>query len=76
MESRQLAELKQEIRRANRRSIRAVIGASFVVSASIVLGLDGLAPIMVGGGQFLVPLFSAALFIPGFYLLISSYLDD
>jgi ubiquinone biosynthesis protein len=76
MESRQLAELKQEIRRANRRSIRAVIGASFVVSASIVLGLDGLAPIMVGSGQFLVPLLSAALFIPGFYLLISSYLDD
>jgi len=76
MHSRQLAELKQEIRRANRRNIRAVIGGSFVVSASIVLGLDGLAPIMVGSGQFLVPLFSAALFIPGFYLLISSYLDD
>jgi TRAP-type uncharacterized transport system fused permease subunit len=31
---------------------------------------------MVGGGQFLVPLMSAALFIPGIYLLISSYFDD
>jgi hypothetical protein len=31
---------------------------------------------MVGGGQFLVPLFSATLFLPGLYLLISSYLDD
>jgi ubiquinone biosynthesis protein len=76
IQSRQLAELKQEIRRANRRSIRAIIGSGFVISASIVLALDGLAPIMVGGGQFLVPLMSAALFIPGIYLLISSYFDD
>lgn len=76
MQSRQLEELRQEIRRANRRSIRAVIGGCFVVSASIVLALDGLAPVMVGSGQFLVPLMSAALFIPGLYLLISSYFDD
>jgi ubiquinone biosynthesis protein len=76
IQSRQLQELKQEIRRANRRSIRAVIGSGFVVSASIVLALDGLAPIMVGGGQFLVPLMSAALFVPGLYLLVSSYYDD
>ncbi|HMB72968.1 MAG TPA: ubiquinone biosynthesis regulatory protein kinase UbiB [Gammaproteobacteria bacterium] len=76
MQSRQLAELKREIRRANRRSIRAVIGGCLVVSASIVLALDGLAPVMVGSGQFLVPLMSAALLIPGLYLLISSYFDD
>jgi ubiquinone biosynthesis protein len=74
--SRQIDELKREIRRANRRNIRAIIGGSFVVSASIVLGLDGIAPIMVGSGQLIVPLVSAALFIPGLYLLISSYLDD
>lgn len=76
LRSRQIDELKQEIRRANRRNIRALIGASFIVSASIILGLDGLAPIMVGKGQLIVPLVSAAFFIPGFYLLISSYLDD
>ena len=74
--SQQIDELKQEIQRGNRRSIRAVIGASFVISASIIVGLDGLAPIMVGAGQLLVPLASAALLIPGLYLLISSYLDD
>lgn len=72
----QLDSLKQELRRANRRSIRAIIGGSFVVSASIVLGLDGIAPIMVGSGPLLVPLVSATLFIPGIYLLVSSYLDD
>ncbi len=56
--------------------MRATIGASFVVSASIILGLDGIAPIMVGSGQILVPLVSAALFIPGLYLLLSSYFDN
>ena len=76
LRSQQIDELKHEIRRANRRNIRAVIGASFVISASIIMGLDGIAPIMVGSGQFIMPLLSAALAIPGIYLLISSYLDD
>ncbi|MGB5329327.1 MAG: ubiquinone biosynthesis regulatory protein kinase UbiB [Gammaproteobacteria bacterium] len=76
LRSGQLDALKHEIRNANRRSIRAIIGGSFVISASVILGLDGIAPIMVGGGQLLVPLASAALLIPGIYLLISSYLDD
>jgi len=76
LRSQQIDELKHEIRRANRRNIRAVIGGSFVISASIIMGLDGIAPIMVGSGQVIVPLLSAALAIPGIYLLISSYLDD
>ena len=76
LRSQQLDDLKREMQRANRRSIRAVIGASFVISASIIVGLDGLAPIMVGSGHFLVPLAGAALLIPGLYLLISSYYDD
>ncbi len=76
LSSRQIDVVRQEIRRANRRNIRAIIGSSFVVSASIVLGLDGIAPIMVGSGQLIVPLLSAALLIPGIYLLISSYIDD
>ncbi|MDH3387102.1 MAG: ubiquinone biosynthesis regulatory protein kinase UbiB [Gammaproteobacteria bacterium] len=74
--SRQIDELKREIRQANRRSIRAIIGSSFVISATIVQALDGLAPIMVGSGQLIVPLVSAALLIPGVYLLISSYFDN
>ena len=76
LRSRQIDELKSEIRRSNRRNVRAIIGGSFVVSASIILALDGLAPIMVGKGQLIIPLVSAALFIPGFYLLVSSYFDD
>ncbi|MDH3761691.1 MAG: ubiquinone biosynthesis regulatory protein kinase UbiB [Gammaproteobacteria bacterium] len=76
LRSRQIDELKTEIRRANRRNIFAIIGASCIVSASIIIGLDGIAPIMVGKGQLIVPLVSAALFIPGIYLLIRSFSDD
>jgi len=76
LRSRQIDELKNEIRRANRRNIRAIIGGSLVLSASIIFGLDGLQPIMVGNGQFLVPLASIALLIPGLYLLVGSYFDD
>ena len=75
LRSRQIDDLKSEIRRANRRNIRAIIGGSCVISASIIVGLDGIAPIMVGGWGLLVPLASAALLIPGLYLLLSSYYD-
>ncbi len=75
IQSRQLAEIRDEIRHANRRSIRAVIGGSLMICATLVLALDSLAPIMMGSGQFLVPVLSAVLFVPGMYLLVSSYLD-
>ena len=73
--SRQLDEMKVELRRSNKRSIRAIIGASLVVSASIIVGLDGLAPVMVFSGQLRVPFASVAMAIPGIYLLIRSYYD-
>ena len=86
LKAQQIDELRREIRRANRRSVRAIIGSGLVVSASIVLGLDGLAPIMagfegwtpifIGDSRWLVPLFSLVLFIPGFVLLASSYVDE
>ena len=74
--SKELKSLKKEIRQANRRNIRAIIGGSFVISASIIAGLDGLAPVMLGSGQFLMPLMSWVLLIPGLYLLISSQSID
>ena len=72
----QLESIRGEIRNANRRNVRVVIGATFVISASIILGLDGIAPIMIGSGSLLVPVLSLALFVPGFYLLLSSRFDD
>ena len=74
--SKQTDALKQEIRKANQRSIRAIVGSSFVISASIIAALDGLAPVMVGSGQFYMPLVSWVLLIPGLYLLISSWSGD
>jgi ubiquinone biosynthesis protein len=74
--SKELESIKEEIRQANSRNTRAIIGGSFVISASIIAGLDGLAPIMVGSGQFLMPLISWVLLIPGLYLLISSQWMD
>ena len=74
--SRELESIKEEIRQANSRNTRAIIGGSFVISASIIAGLDGLAPIMVGSGQFLMPLISWVLLIPGLYLLVSSQWKD
>ena len=74
--SEQIESLRKEIRRANQRSIRAIIGGSFVISASIIAALDGLAPVMVSYGNFVAPLVSLALLIPGLYLLISSRWED
>ena len=74
--SRQLESLEKEIRRANRRNIRAIIGASFVISGSIIVGLDGLAPIMIGRGQFVMPLMSWLFLLPGIYLLLSGPGED
>lgn len=41
--------IKREIRRSNRRIFAAIIGGSLIVSAAVVLGLDGYAPSMLGG---------------------------
>ncbi|MCP4492795.1 MAG: ubiquinone biosynthesis regulatory protein kinase UbiB [Gammaproteobacteria bacterium] len=72
LQPKQLESIREEVRAANRRSIRAIIGSSFIISASIVAGLDGLAPIMIGGGKFLMPMVSGILLVPGIYLLITA----
>ena len=46
--SRELAELRQEVRRASRRSVLAIVGAALLVSAAIIYGLDGFTPPMWG----------------------------
>ena len=72
LESKQLESIKREIRRTNNQSVRAIIGGSLVISASLIAGLDGLAPIMVGKGDFIMPLMSWIFLIPGLYLLLSN----
>ena len=74
--SKEVESLRQEIRQANQRSIRAIVGTGFVISASIIAALDGLAPVMVGSGQFFMPLVSWVLLIPGLYLVLRSWRED
>ena len=47
LQSGEIKALRKEIRQANRRSIAAVSGASLVLSAAILLALDGFAPAMI-----------------------------
>lgn len=63
----EMHELRRELRRANRRSFHAVVGAALIVSATLLMGLDGLHPIMLGG----VPLLTWVLGGLGVLLLLS-----
>ncbi len=72
LNAKQMAAIRSEIRRANRRSIRAIIGSSLVVSSVLIAALDGLAPIMIGRDPIVLPLLSGILLIPGIYLLSRS----
>ncbi|OGT19259.1 MAG: ubiquinone biosynthesis regulatory protein kinase UbiB [Gammaproteobacteria bacterium RBG_16_57_12] len=50
---RELQALRSELRRSNRRSILAIIGTGLILSAAVILGLDGRGPLMVGGAPLL-----------------------
>ncbi len=69
--SKQLEEIKQEIRKANRRSIKAIAGGSLLVSSVLIAALDGIAPSMVGAGIFYTPLLSVILGVPGLLMLLT-----
>ena len=69
--SKQLDEIKQEIRDANQRSIKAISGGSLLLSSVIIASLDGIAPTMIGSGMFHIPLISVLLGVPGLIILYS-----
>ncbi len=68
--SEEIRKLQQEVRRANRRTVSAVIGSGLILSAAIIYGLDGYAPLMLldaplltwllGGAGAAMLLFNAA----------------
>ena len=51
--SKQLEQLRDEVARANRRSFGAIVAVGLMISAALVLGLDGYAPRMVGDAPLL-----------------------
>ena len=68
--SKEIRKLRQELRRANRRTVSAVIGSGLILSAAVIYGLDGYAPLMLldaplltwllGGAGAAMLLFNAA----------------
>jgi ubiquinone biosynthesis protein len=46
--SKQLDEIKQQLAKSHRRNIMAICGGSLIISAAIILGLDGFSPLMLG----------------------------
>nr|VFK55570.1 MAG: 2-octaprenylphenol hydroxylase [Candidatus Kentron sp. TUN]VFK56212.1 MAG: 2-octaprenylphenol hydroxylase [Candidatus Kentron sp. TUN]VFK62461.1 MAG: 2-octaprenylphenol hydroxylase [Candidatus Kentron sp. TUN] len=62
----EIPKIRQEIRRANRRTILAVISGSLIISAALLLGLDGFSPTMLGGAPWIVWLLGG---VGGYFLL-------
>ncbi len=74
--SKQLEELKHEIKKANQRTVKTVIGSSLFLSSVIIAGLDGIAPTMIGSGIFFLPLVSFVLAMIAIYILIDTLRDE
>jgi ubiquinone biosynthesis protein len=64
--------LRRDIRRASQRTVSAVIGAAFVISAALIKGLDGYAPTMLGDA----PLLTWVLGAVGILALLTAWPGD
>ncbi len=71
-QSRELEQLRRDIKRNHSRTIAAISGSALIISASVIYGLDGFAPVMVGGAPFLTWLLGGF----GLYLLMIAWSDD
>jgi len=70
--SRELPEIRREIRRAGQRSVLAVTGGALVVAAAVIYGLDGFTPAMWGH----VPVATWLLGGLGAALLLAAWPED
>lgn len=70
--SEELQLIRKEIRRANQRTFFAILGGSLLVSAALLLGLDGYSPRMAYGA----PVLSWALGILGGFILLGNWPDS
>ncbi len=68
--SEELQKIRHEIRRANHRTFFAILGSSLIISAALLLALDGYAPASIVYGM---PVESWALAILGVSILISNW---
>jgi ubiquinone biosynthesis protein len=68
----ELRRLRHEVRRANRRTISAIVGTGLIVSSAIIYGLDGYAPTMMLGAPLLTWLLAGL----GVVILVACWTDD
>jgi len=52
-ESRELEKLRKQMRQSGNRTLSAIIGSAFLISAALIYGLDGFTPMMVAGAPLL-----------------------
>ena len=69
MKSEDLAAIRRELRRANQRTVTAVVGAACIVSAATIFGLDGFQPTLFAGAPLAVWVLGAL----GVYLVVSAW---
>ena len=58
-DSQELKNLRKQMQRSSQRTIYAILGGAFLVSASVIYGLDGYTPAMLGGAPLLTWVFGA-----------------
>lgn len=68
----ELQKIRQEIKRANRRTYSAIVGAALIISAAVIFGLDGYQPRMLAG----VPVVSWVFAGLGAVILMFSWPSD
>jgi len=56
-ESKELEKLRRQMQRSSRRTVYAILGSAFLISASVIYGLDGYTPAMLGGAPLLAWVF-------------------
>ena len=71
-DSRELEQLRREIRRANQRTVLALVGVAFIICAALLIGLDGFFPRMLWGA----PLMSWVSGLLGLYLILVAWPSD
>ena len=71
-ESGELEKLRKQMRKSSQRTLSAILGSAFLISASLIYGLDGFAPFMVSG----VPLISWILGAFAVFFLVYAWSDE
>ncbi len=71
-ESSELRKLRKQMHRSTQRTLAAILGGSFLISASVIYGLDGFMPFMVGEA----PLISWILGTVAVFFLVYAWTEE